>query len=155
MKPVSIGRSPGRLVVCAGVAVLALLAMAGCGSESPTRDAASSPGEGVSASYALSDTARAGEELFNANCSACHGIKAAGTDQGPTLIDRIYHPNHHADFSFLSAVSRGVRQHHWGFGDMPPVPGVSPDDAAKIICYVRQVQSANGIFDEDAYAIAC
>ena len=145
---------PGRLAPGIGVAVLAVLALAGCGESAPP-DVSAWPSGGAGASPALSDTARAGEELFNANCSACHGVNAAGTDQGPTLIDRIYHPNHHSDFSFLNAVGRGVRQHHWGFGDMPPVPGVSPDDAAKIICYVRQVQRANGIFDEDAYAITC
>ena len=150
----SIRRSPGSLVICA-VAALAVLMLAACGAESAPPDGAGWPGEGARVTYALSDTARAGEELFNANCSACHGVNAAGTDQGPTLIDRIYHPNHHSDFSFLSAVSRGVPQHHWGFGDMPPVPGVSPDDAAKIICYVRQVQRANDVFDEDAYTIAC
>ena len=129
--------------------------LAACGPESAPPDAAAWPSGGASASYALSDTARVGEDLFNANCSACHGVNAAGTDQGPTLIDRIYHPNHHSDFSFLSAVGRGVPQHHWGFGDMPPVPGVSPDDAANIICYVRQVQRANNIFDEGAYSTAC
>ena len=149
-------RSSHSLVIRSGVAALAvLLMMAGCGPESAPPDGAREPGEGARASYALSDTARAGEELFNANCSACHGVNAAGTDQGPTLIDRIYHPGHHSDFSILSAVSRGVRQHHWRFGDMPPVPGVSPDDVAKIICYVRQVQRGNGIFDEDAYSITC
>ncbi len=151
-------RSPASLFICSSIVALVVLMMPGCGTESASQDGAMGPGEGVAVSatsYALSDTARAGEELFNANCSACHGANAAGTDQGPTLIDRIYHPNHHADFSFLSAVSRGVRQHHWRYGDMPAVPGVSPDDAAKIICYVRQVQRANGIFDEDAYSIAC
>ena len=93
--------------------------------------------------------------MFNANCSACHGVNAAGTNLGPTLIDRIYHPNHHSDFSFLNAATRGVQQHHWGFGNMPPVPGVSPAEVEKIVCYVRQVQRANGIFDEGAYAITC
>ena len=146
-------RSPRGLVLCAVVAALAVMATAACGSESAPQDGAQRPGE--DAGYALSATAREGEELFNANCSACHGVNAAGTDQGPTLIDRIYHPNHHSDFSFVSAAGRGVQQHHWGFGDMPPVPGVSPDDAAKIICYVRQVQHANGIFDDAAYTIRC
>ena len=151
----SADRSKSSLVICAGVALLAVVLTAACGPESAPPDAAAWPRESARASLALSDTARAGEELFNANCSACHGVNAAGTDQGPTLIDRIYHPNHHSDFSFLSAVGRGVPQHHWGFGDMPPVPGVSPDDAAKIICYVRQVQRANNIFDEGAYATEC
>lgn len=146
-------RPTGSLVLCAVVAALAVLAAAGCGSEGGPQAGAQPPGDGDA--YALSDTGREGEELFNANCSACHGVNAGGTDQGPTLIDRIYHPNHHSDFSFANAMSRGVGQHHWRFGDMPPVPGVSPDDAAKIICYVRQVQRANGIFDDEAYAIRC
>ena len=150
----SIHRSPRRLVVSIAVAAIAVLAIAGCGESAPP-DVSTWPSGGAGASVALSDTARAGEELFNANCSACHGVNAAGTDQGPTLIDRIYHPNHHSDFSFLNAASLGVQQHHWGFGDMPPVPGVSQGDVEKIICYVRQVQRANSIFDEDAYAITC
>ncbi len=150
----SIHRSPRRLVVSIAVAAIAVLAIAGCGESAPP-DVSTWPSGGAAASVALSDTARAGEELFNANCAACHGPNAAGTDQGPTLIDRIYHPNHHSDFSFLNAASRGVQQHHWGFGDMPPVPGVSQGDVEKIICYVRQVQRANSIFDEDAYAITC
>ena len=155
MKPVSVDRSPGRLIIRAAVSAVAVLVLVGCGPESASPDAAAWPSEGAKDSIALTDTARAGEELFNANCSACHGVSAAGTDQGPTLIDRIYHPNHHSDFSFLNAASRGVPQHHWGFGDMPPVPGVSPGDVQKIICYVRQVQRANGIFDEGAYSTAC
>ena len=148
-------RPLGVLILWAGVAALAVMATAACGSESPAQSAAGAPGEGGPVSAALSDSARDGEELFNANCSACHGANAAGTDQGPTLIDRIYHPNHHSDFSFVSAATRGVPQHHWGFGDMPPVPGVSPGEVAKIVCYVRHVQRAHGIFDDEAYTIGC
>ena len=36
--------------------------------------------------------------------------------------------------------------HHWRFGHMPPVAGLSRKDVAKIIAYVRELQSANGIF---------
>ena len=146
-------RPSSSLVLCAVVAALAVLAAAACGTESDPQAGAQRPGDG--AAYALSDTGREGEGLFNANCSACHGVNAAGTDQGPTLIDRIYHPNHHSDFSFANAMSRGVGQHHWRFGDMPRVTGVTPEDAAKIICYVRHVQRANGIFGDDAYTIRC
>ena len=106
-------------------------------------------------SPALSDMARAGEELFNANCSLCHGMAAAGTSQGPSLIDRIYHPGHHPDLSFRNAVRQGVQQHHWFFGDMPPVAGVSSDDVEKIICYVREMQRANGIFEGNDYSTVC
>ena len=129
------------------VAAFVLLMMIGCGEEA-------APQRGTSAS-ALSDAAREGEELFNASCSVCHGVNAAGTSQGPTLIDRIYHPGHHPDFSIRNAVRKGVRQHHWLFGDMPPVDGVSADDVEKIICYVRELQRANGIFEGGDYSTVC
>jgi hypothetical protein len=38
-----------------------------------------------------------------------------------------------------------VRAHHWNFGSMPPVSGVSDDDVATITAFVREVQRANGI----------
>lgn len=93
----------------------------------------------------LTETAQAGETVFNDNCSACHGKHAAGTDQGPPLIHIIYEPSHHGDPSFYRAVAQGVRRHHWRFGDMPPIEGVSEADVGKIIAYVRETQRANGI----------
>ena len=36
-----------------------------------------------------------------------------------------------------------------------PVPGVSSDDVEKIICYVREMQRANGIFEADVASTAC
>ncbi len=150
--------STGKLFASSLVLTLVLLMMFGCGGESAQQydTKESSETERVSPTGpALSDTARAGAELFNANCSACHGMNAAGTGQGPTLIDRIYHPGHHPDFSIRNAVSQGVRQHHWVFGDMPPVTNVSSDDVEKIICYIRDTQRANGIFEGDAYSTVC
>ena len=147
-----------RLFATGFVLALLLAVMVGCGEESSpqyeTRESGGS--ERVSEpELALSNTARAGEELFNANCSVCHGINASGTSQGPTFIDRIYHPGHHPDFSFRNAVSNGVTQHHWVFGNMPPVDGVSPEEVDKIICYVREVQRANGIFQGDDFQTVC
>jgi len=86
-----------------------------------------------------------GASLFAANCAACHGQEGTGSNQGPPLIHRIYQPSHHDDFAFYRAVSGGSRQHHWQFGDMPPVPGVSMKDTANIIAYVRQQQRRAGI----------
>jgi mono/diheme cytochrome c family protein len=86
-----------------------------------------------------------GEALFNANCAVCHGAQAAGTGKGPPLVHRIYEPNHHGDMAFLLAARNGVRQHHWPFGDMPPVEGVSDADVALIVVYVRELQRAAGI----------
>ena len=86
-----------------------------------------------------------GETLFNANCASCHGLKAVGTAQGPSFIDVIYEPNHHADAAFVLAVQRGVAAHHWKFGDMPPQPQVTIDEVRLITAYVRSLQQAAGI----------
>jgi mono/diheme cytochrome c family protein len=94
----------------------------------------------------LSTMALLGEKLFNSNCAACHGQNAAGSDQGPPLVHRIYEPNHHGDASFYLAVQRGVQAHHWRFGNMQAVEGVSERDVEKIVLYVRELQRANGIF---------
>jgi len=93
----------------------------------------------------LSATARAGKEVFDRSCASCHGENARGTDKGPTLVHKTYHPGHHADVSFDLAVRRGVRAHHWLFGDMPPQPRVTADEVAQITRYVRELQQANGI----------
>jgi len=94
----------------------------------------------------LSGPAQKGKNAFDANCAACHGNNAAGTDKGPPLVHDIYNPGHHADPAFVIAARRGVRQHHWPFGDMPAQPQVADADLAAIIQYVRELQRANGIF---------
>jgi hypothetical protein len=43
------------------------------------------------------------------------------------------------------AVANGVRAHHWKFGDMAPVKGVTPDDVAHVTAYVRAEQRKVGI----------
>jgi mono/diheme cytochrome c family protein len=93
----------------------------------------------------LSETGAAGKKLFDAECAACHGASGSGSDQGPPLIHRIYHPGHHGDLSFYRAVREGTRAHHWSFGDMAPQPQVRPADIPAIIRYIREVQAANGI----------
>ena len=94
----------------------------------------------------FSAAAMAGEVLFSANCATCHGKNAAGgTGNGPPLVHIIYEPNHHGDGSFYRAVAHGVRAHHWPFGNMPAIAGVSEADVTKIIAYVRELQRANGI----------
>lgn len=98
------------------------------------------------ASGNIETVVRDGRALFNSKCSKCHGLKGVGTDKGPPLVHKIYEPNHHADMSFYWAAERGVRAHHWGFGDMPPVEGVSKDDVAAMIRYIRGLQKEAGIF---------
>ena len=92
------------------------------------------------------DAAQArGQAAFANSCAICHDPNAGGTDAGPPLIHRIYEPSHHGDMSFVMAAQRGVRQHHWKFGNMPAQPQVSEAEIADIIAYVRAVQRANGI----------
>lgn len=94
----------------------------------------------------LGETESQGRTIFDANCAACHGDNAAGREgAGPPLVHVIYEPGHHSDASFFMAAKNGVRAHHWRFGDMPPVDGISDDEIAKVIAYVRALQRENGI----------
>lgn len=94
---------------------------------------------------ALSDEAAQGKALFDANCATCHGANGAGSNQGPPLVHRIYEPGHHGDMAFILAARQGVRAHHWKFGNMPAVEGVSDAEVARIVAYIRAIQRANGI----------
>lgn len=85
-----------------------------------------------------------GEPLYQASCASCHGADLRGTDKGPSHLSIVYEPNHHGDGAFVLAALRGVRQHHWSFGDMAPVPGLSEEDLEAIVAYVREQQRLNG-----------
>lgn len=91
-------------------------------------------------------SAQTGQQLFQQYCTSCHGIELKGSDYGPSLLHSYYHPSHHADIAFYRAVQKGVVQHHWQFGDMPPVPELTPDDAAHLVKYVRGKQREAGLF---------
>ena len=94
----------------------------------------------------LSQNAKIGKLGYDAKCAACHGENAAGQDGvAPPLVQIIYEPSHHGDEAFQRAAAVGVRAHHWRFGDMPPVEGVTRGDVSMIIAYLRELQRANGI----------
>jgi mono/diheme cytochrome c family protein len=94
----------------------------------------------------LSASEKEGEAAFNARCASCHGINAAGQDGvAPPFVHRVYEPGHHGDQAFLVAAQLGVRAHHWRFGDMPPVEGITEAEVSSIVTYVRALQRANGI----------
>ncbi len=94
---------------------------------------------------ALTADARRGNRLFDANCARCHGPNAAGGTGGPPLVHPIYNRRHHGDEAFQAAAKSGASQHHWKFGDMPPVPHLGREDMRVVIRYVRELQRANGI----------
>jgi len=86
-----------------------------------------------------------GKKLFEKNCASCHGLDLKGTKLGPPFLHPVYVPSHHGDAAFQLAARNGVKAHHWKFGDMKPVPDVSPDDVAHITAYVRYQQRIAGI----------
>ena len=149
------------IISLAVLAVCAVLFAVACGGEDDdgytasqtqeTQDAAPTP----VTTGDLSEAALAGEKLFSANCSMCHGSNASGTSQGPPLVHEIYEPGHHGNASFVIAVARGVRAHHWDFGNMPAVPELSIDEIHQVICYVRELQLAEGIIDEVPTSTPC
>ena len=94
----------------------------------------------------LSSTAHVGKRAFEAKCAACHGENAAGREgSAPPLVHKIYEPSHHGDMSFQQAAQNGVRSHHWKYGNMPPVDGLTVGDVRGIVAYIRELQRENGI----------
>lgn len=115
---------------------LAVLTACGGGDREPT----GSTTTGSEAAAGLN-----GEQLFNENCAACHGTDLKGTSAGPPFLHEVYEPSHHPDESFFAAATNGVQAHHWDFGNMPPVPGVTEQEVAAIVGYIREQQRAAGI----------
>jgi len=85
-----------------------------------------------------------GKQLFAKYCSACHGTNAKGTKQGPSLLHKMYNRHHHSDMTFYKAAQYGIYQHHWHFGNMPPVKNITPQQTGHIIKFIRVKQSTTG-----------
>jgi mono/diheme cytochrome c family protein len=140
------------LALSAGAVVVALVLWMYMSRGGPHRDAVTQGSGGGGAIVAvtmpaLSGDAALGARAFKGKCAACHGDDAGGRfGKGPPLIHKTYHPGHHGDQAFFRAARQGTQQHHWPFGNMPPVEGITDADIKVIIAYVRAVQKANGIF---------
>jgi cytochrome c2 len=87
-----------------------------------------------------------GQMLYEKYCSSCHGLQLNGSDQGPPLIHPFYKPSHHGDKSFYRAALQGVKQHHWEFGDMSAVVGMTPKKMDSLVPYVRYYQQKMKLF---------
>jgi len=86
-----------------------------------------------------------GAVLYAQSCASCHGSDLRGTDVGPSHLSEVYAPDHHPDSSFRAAIEQGTRAHHWDFGDMSPVTGLSDEEIDAIIAYVREQQEEHGL----------
>ena len=138
---------PGLVVIVAWVIAASFLSGCGTAANQPEETAYGS-NRSSDSGVELSATGQEGEALFGMTCAACHGAGAVGTALGPPLVHQLYEPGHHSDHSIRSAVQNGVQAHHWAFGDMPPVVGLPEGQVDKIICYIRELQLAEGIADQ-------
>jgi mono/diheme cytochrome c family protein len=119
-----------------GAAAALLFLMAACEPATPVRDFDPGPVPGRLAE---------GERRYNRSCRPCHGPLGTGSESGPPLVHRTYQPSHHSDAAFRLAVTRGVRAHHWSFGNMPPIPTMDSAGVASVTAYVRWLQQQAGI----------
>jgi mono/diheme cytochrome c family protein len=85
-----------------------------------------------------------GATIYEARCASCHGSDLRGTDEGPTQLSIVYEPNHHSDDSYRSAIRNGAAEHHFNFGDMKPVAGITDEQIESVIAYVRAQQALLG-----------
>ena len=87
-----------------------------------------------------------GKKKYQASCSVCHGKWLEGTRQGPPLMHGFYKPSHHGDPSFYRAALKGVQAHHWKFGNMPPIAGITRKDMDSIVPFIRWLQQEKGLY---------
>ena len=132
-----------RRAVVVAVCLAAVSGLAGCSGDSDGSDA-DADGSGGGSGGAVTGDAALGAEVYAESCASCHGADLRGTDRGPSHLSTVYEPGHHSDESFRAAIRDGAPQHHWRFGDMPPVEGLDDDQIDAVIAYVREVQEREG-----------
>lgn len=133
--------------VCAVAALAVFTILKTPPPDAPGPEATSSGGAIVTVEIPpIEGNAVIGQRIFETACAACHGINAVGIEgSAPPLVHVIYEPSHHGDEAFQRAIVNGVRSHHWRFGNMPPVEGLTRGDVTMIVTYIRELQRANGI----------
>lgn len=87
-----------------------------------------------------------GQLLYEKYCSSCHGIDLNGSDKGPPMLHPFYKPSHHGDKAFYRAALQGTKQHHWEFGDMAPVDGMTRKKMDSVVPYVRYYQQQKKLY---------
>lgn len=112
----------------------------------------------ITSTWSLSGTSFAAEEievpfnlgmgqmLYEQYCSSCHGLQLDGTDKGPPLVHPFYKPSHHGDKAFYRAALEGTKQHHWNFGDMAPVEGMTTRKMDRLLPYIRYYQQQKKLY---------
>ena len=150
------------LSALAVLAVLSAAMLAACAdSTADSATPAASPAAATASSTVTADVSRAAApgtplvatadpsidagRLFAANCARCHGGDMKGTADGPSLLDRAYLLIFHPDEEYIRAVLEGVPAHHWEYGDMPRIEGLSRADAIALTAHIRAAQRSAGL----------
>jgi len=132
-----------KIIIRVAVLVLVIFALLAIFYERPVvkgKRAAYLPAEGFVGNEVT------GQRLFQQHCIACHGQQLEGSEKGPSLLHPYYKPDHHGDIAVYMAVSQGVIQHHWQFGNMPAQKQLTPEDAGHLLSYIRAEQKRAGLF---------
>jgi mono/diheme cytochrome c family protein len=87
-----------------------------------------------------------GKKKYQQMCSVCHGEWLGGSKMGPPLMHGFYKPSHHGDPAFYRAAMKGVQAHHWKFGNMAPVNGITRKDMDSIVPFIRWLQKEKGLY---------
>ncbi len=122
------------------VPLLVIVAAAACGDDDSTSRDPSATEDAVPADP-IRDEGAAAYQTF---CAECHGADLRGTEKGPSHLSIVYEPGHHSDDAFRLAVLRGARQHHFDFGDMNAIEGITDEEVEQIIEFVRAEQERLG-----------
>ena len=150
MKITTTGKLFTAVLLVGGLAWAVTSSKSGFGGMQTPQATSARPGAALTAvklPASLSAEAMTGKTYYEAVCASCHGTNAAGQDGvAPPLVHPLYVSSHHGDAAFVVAARKGVRQHHWPFGSMPPLEQRLTDAALiAIIRHIRELQRENGI----------
>ena len=100
-----------------------------------------SAGEDPSKVWDVAELVAHGQQVFNANCAACHQPTGTGNAAigAPALVSDkvVLGPKQHQIDVVLNGQTDGVVQHGQGVGKMPPWRQLSDVDIASVISYTR------------------
>jgi mono/diheme cytochrome c family protein len=112
--------------------VVVLMTVAGCGDDP------------VSVPSVPGDVA-AGAAVYERSCAGCHDAGAAGDGGGVSLVDARFALPGFDDVAFVTAIVRGVSADGSEHGGMPRIRGLSEQDLADLLAFVRGLQRSAGL----------
>ena len=92
----------------------------------------------------LPGDAAAGAVVYEQSCAGCHGADGSGADAGPGLLVPEYSLPGFDDTALVTAIVNGVAADEGRYGGMPMIRGLSDQDLADLIAFVRELQRDSG-----------